>query len=615
MPNRRLTVLFARTGTRTGLAMRMAIALGVLAGGCGSSSTPPADGGSLTSTFKVVLLQTNDIHSNLEGHDAVLDYTPATGGDDQTVGGISRLAARVAAERTAAGTTPVMLLDSGDFLMGTAFEFVASPDASELMEMQAMGYDAITLGNHEFDWTPDGLFLVLTAAGTHGFNVPIVASNIKLDSPPASSFAPQVKAKLVSKLVKTLPNGLKVGILGLLGASAVSVAPTAAPFTFDPIATAAAAVVSELRNQDHVDLVVALSHSGINQAGHGEDADLAAAVPGIDVILSGHTHDALTTAVMAGKTIITQTGRYGEHLGKLALTVERAGGGNTVTLDRYDLLAVDDSVAGDATTQTRVDGYIADINAKITPLSFAGPIAQTSFDVTGGSGETPIGDLVTDAYRTVVAGIFPTDPPVISIDAAGALRANIAKGKTGVITFADAFNVVPLGIGPDTFPGYPLVTFYLNPSDLRAGLELAAAADVVGGDFVIQASGITAHYDPSRPPFQRITSLAVGDTPVTLNATTPCFRVTTTLYVGSLLGVVDRVTNHALAVVPKQQDCTTVITDVQAQIIHTVTGGASSELKAWQAFVTFLRGLPADTGALPALPASYMAPQGRFVTP
>ena len=74
-----------------------------------------------------------------------------------------------------------MLLDSGDFLMGTAFEFVVTPDAAELQEMQALGYDAITLGNHEFDWTPSGLFLVLTAAGTHGFNVPIVASNMKLD--------------------------------------------------------------------------------------------------------------------------------------------------------------------------------------------------------------------------------------------------------------------------------------------------------------------------------------------------------------------------------------------------------------------------------------------------
>jgi 5'-nucleotidase len=599
-------------------AMAMVSAAGMLAAGCGGgSSNPPPDGGDAgPSTFKVVLLQTNDIHSNLEGHDAVLDYTPATAGDDQTVGGISRLAARITAERTAAGSTPVMLLDSGDFLMGTPFEFVMTPDAAELQEMQALNYDAITFGNHEFDWTPSGLFLILTAAyRTHNVTIPIVASNMKLDASQASTFAGQVQEMTVPKLVKTLPNGLKVGIFGLLGRNAAQVAPTAAPFTFDPIATTAAAMVAELRNQHQVDLVIALSHSGINQAGVGEDADLAASVPGIDVILSGHTHDALSTAVTVGKTVITQTGRYGEHLGKLALTVTRAGGGTTVALDSYELLPVDDSVAGDAPTQARVDQYIADINAKITPLKYAGPVAQTSFDVLTGSGESAIGDLVTDAYRTVAAGVFPTDPPVIGIDAAGGLRAPIAKGKTGSIAFGDAFNVIPLGIGPDTHPGYPLVSFYLNASDIRSGLELAAAGEVVGSDFVIQASGLTAHYDMTKSPFQRITSLRIGDTPVALTDTMPCFRVVTTLYVGSLLPVVGSVSGGMLSVAPKQKDCSTVVTDMTQQIVYTGTGSNMAEVKAWQAFLMFLTSLPAGAGGAPAIPASYMAPQGRIVTP
>jgi 5'-nucleotidase len=602
--------------TVTKLAMAMVVAAAMLAGGCGgNSNNPPPDGGDTgAQTFKVILLQTNDIHSNLEGHDAVLDYTPATTGDDQTVGGISRLATRIAAERAAAGDTPVMLLDSGDFLMGTAFEFVMTPDAAELQEMQALNYDAITLGNHEFDWTPSGLFLILTAAyRTHNVTIPIVASNMKLDPSQAGSLAGQVQTFTVPKLVKMLPNGLKVGIFGLLGRNAAQVAPTAAPFTFDPLATTATAMVSELRNQDHVDLVIALSHSGINQAGMGEDADLAASVPGIDVILSGHTHDALTTAVTVGKTVITQTGRYGEHLGKLALTVTRAGGGTTVALDKYDLLAVDDSVKGDAPTQARVDQYKTDINAKIMPLAYAGGVAQTNFDVLTGSGESAIGDLVTDAYRNVTAKLFPTDPPVIGIDAAGGLRANISKGKTGVITFADAFNVIPLGIGPDTLPGYPLVTFYLNASDIRSGLELAAAGEVVGSDFVIQASGLTAHYDTTKAPFQRITSLKIGDTTVGLDDTTPCFRIVTTLYVGSLLPVVGSVSGGMRSVAPKLMDCSTVITDMTQQVVYTGAGNTTAELKAWKAFLTFLNSLPPMN--VPTVPSIYMAPQARIVTP
>jgi 5'-nucleotidase/UDP-sugar diphosphatase len=419
----------------------------------------------------------------------------------------------------------------------------------------------------------------------------------------------------VPKLVKTLPNGLKVGIVGLLGKNAVDVTPTVTPFTFDPIATTAAAMVAELRNQDHVDLVVALSHSGIDQSGHGEDATMAAAVPGIDVILSGHTHDALTTAVTVGTTVITQTGRYGEHLGKLALTIERGSSGNTVTLDSYTLIALDDSVAGDAPTQTRIDGYIQDINAKITPLAYAAPIAKTTFDVLPGAGETTIGDLVTDAYRAVVAGLLPTDPPVVAIDAAGALRAPILEGKTGVISFADAFAVVPLGIGPDTLPGFPLVTFYLAARDLRAGLELAAAAEVVGSDFVIQTSGLEAHYDATKPPFQRITSLKIGGVTAGLTDTSPCFRVTTTLYVASLLGVVKSATGGALEVAPKQKDCSTLVADMRQQIVTTGTAPTTAELKGWQALLKYLQLQPPDGTGTPVLPTVYMAPQGRVVTP
>jgi 5'-nucleotidase len=610
-------------------------AVGLASAGCKSNDNP-SDGGvdSGPASLKVVLLQTNDIHSNLEGHPAVLDFTPATTGDDNTVGGMSRLAARVAAARAAAGSTPVMLLDSGDFLMGTPFEMVATPDAAELMEMDQLGYDAITLGNHEFDWTPAYLNLVLTAADTHGFKVPLVASNIKLDSTasaPSVDAAAAVKSRLVPKLVKTLPNGLKVGIFGLLGQNAVSVTPTVAPFTFDPIATTAAAMVAELRDQDHVDLVIALSHSGIDQAGHGEDAVLAGAVCGIDVILSGHTHDVLSTAVTVGNTVITQTGRYGENLGKLELTVTRGSdagdagdagdcrNGNKVTLDSYTLIPIDDSVAGDSKTQTRINEYIGHIDALVGTKTHENLIAHTDFDVLQGSGETAIGDLVTDAYRAVVAGVLGTTTPLIGIEAAGALRNRIARGKTGTITFADAFGVVPLGIGPDTLPGYPLVTFYLAGQDLRAGLELAAAGEVVGSDFVIQTSGLEAHYDASRPPFRRITSLKVGDTTVGLTDTAPCFQVTTTLYVAGLLGVVSGVTSGALSVVPKESDCTTQITNMQSRIVMTGSGPTAAELKAWQAVVRYLGALPprpSDAGVSPPeIPTPYMQPQSRVVTP
>jgi len=174
---------------------------------------------------------------------------------------------------------------------------------------------------------------------------------------------------------------------------------------------------------------------------------------------------------------------------------------------------------------------------------------------------------------------------------------------------------VPLGIGPDTRPGYPLVTFYLAGRDLRAGLELAAAGEVVGSDFVVQTSGLEAHYDATRPPFTRVTSLKVGNTTVDLTATSPCFRVTTTLYVAGLLGVVSSATGGQLSVVPKQSDCSTVITNMQTRIVTTGTGGGVSELKGWQALLSYLSNQPKDASGTPTLPPVYMAPQGRVVTP
>jgi 5'-nucleotidase len=580
----------------------------------GDAGPPDSPGDAGLQTFKVVLLQTNDLHSYLEGHDPELDYTPATTGDDGTRGGFSRLARRISDARTAAGTTPVLLLDSGDFSMGTAFELLLPTQAAELTEMGKMGYDAITLGNHELDWTPSGLASALQAAKANGFTVPIVASNMKLDPASTDVGALAVKAAVQRKLVETLPNGLKVGIFGLFGANAVNVTPTAAPLAFDQIATTAAVLVDELRNQDRVDLIIALSHSGINQAGNGEDAVLAGAVTGIDVILSGHTHDALVTPVTVGTTIITQAGRYGEHLGKLALTVTRTAGAATVHLDSYDLVSIDDTVAGDPATEARIAGYETAIDAALAPSGLAHDkaLATTAFDVPDGTGETAIGDLVTDAYRAVVSSATGT-PIAIAVEATGEIGAKLAAGKTGVVDFDDAFRVLPFGIGPDMIPGYPLVTYYSNAQDIRAGLEVGVNPEIFGTAFVLQVSGVKVHYDPTRPRFTRITSIEMGGSPLDLTDTTTCYPVTQSLYVAGLLSRVSQLSGGVLTVIPKEADCTMPITDMSTRIVHTAAAG-TPELKAWQALLAFLTGLPVVGGA-PAIPAAYMQPQGRLVTP
>src|SRR3569832_2231514 len=156
----------------------------------------------------------------------------------------------------------------------------------------------------EVDYTPaaigaaqaaGGVARLATAIGAARAAAPSAASNMNFSpTDPGDDGLQQLATAGViqTKLIKTAGT-LKVGIFGLLGAVAASVTPQAAPLTFEAIASAATRMVADLRQNDKVDLVIALSHAGIYSDGTGEDAVLAQTVPGIDIIVSGHTHDAL----------------------------------------------------------------------------------------------------------------------------------------------------------------------------------------------------------------------------------------------------------------------------------------------------------------------------------
>ena len=190
---------------------------------------------------------------------------------------------------------------------------------------------------------------------------------------------------LRAKLVKTV-GGLKVGMFGLLGANAVQVTPQARPLTFEPLAKAAARMVRELREVDHVDLVVALSHSGIDAQGHGEDADLAAAVPDIDVIVSGHTHDVLPQPAKVGETP-DRDRRVLQRVPGRALADGDARGERRRTRERdarrLRLLDIDDSIPGDATTQSGLEQFVQGIDAAlgIRHLGYRQVVAKTPVDL------------------------------------------------------------------------------------------------------------------------------------------------------------------------------------------------------------------------------------------
>jgi 5'-nucleotidase len=593
------------------------------------------DLGAVTMTT-LTILHTNDLHSHLQGHGPEADYTPATTGDDMTIGGYARMATAIGTHKAmamAAGND-VVLVDAGDFMMGTLFQFGGTSGALELKLMQSVGYDAAAIGNHEFDWTTAGLAGILQAAYTKEPKVtfPLLASNLKFSATSTEDDALEMfkgpAGPIQRKFIKPLPSGLKVGFFGLLGKSAQNFAPSAKPLSFDAIAETAAAMVAELRGTDKVDLVVALSHSGIDSAGKGEDAALAAAVPGIDVIVSGHTHDKLTAPAVVGKTLIVTAGSYGEYLGRLDLTVSRAGGVVTaVGMKKYDLLPINDDIAGSPAVQAAIDTGITMLDAALSAggLTYKKVMAETGFDMPRlPFKEFGLGDLITDGYRMTTAKLQADDPPVIAVEANGSIRAAVQKGKTGNIWFADLFRVTPLGIGPNMQPGYPLVTYYLNGKDLKSGLEISAAANTVALNddaYFLQISGLEADFDMGKPLFNRVTGARLKpDTgaavAIDLADTTRCYKVVTTIYLAGLFGLVKSVSQDVLSVDAKEKDCTTKVANLAARIVDSNPATpAIDELKNYQALAGFVAALPdTDADVIPNIPAPYQSSQGRIKT-
>ena len=174
----------------------------------------------------------------------------------------------------------------------------------------------------------------------------------------------------------------------------------------------------------------------------------------------------------------------------------------------FTLIPVDDSVEGDPQIQAVVDAYNAqigaalstDLDAPITTTSFA--LEKSSFQVTG------IGSLAADSLRAVANGLLPLNmttegviaPFDIGVVASGVIRDDIYPGKTGIVTFSDVYNMLPLGISPDdpSVPGYPLMSVYASGEDVYTICEVALSfAPVIGSDYYLNFSGISIDYDPA----------------------------------------------------------------------------------------------------------------------
>jgi 5'-nucleotidase len=258
-------------------------------------------------TVRLTLLHTNDTHSRIE------PFGPGNGAISGK-GGMARRATLVKQLRRQLGN--VLLLDAGDVFQGTPY-FNKYKGVLDYKLMSMVGYDAATLGNHDFDNGVEGLVAAMAEA-----KFPFVNCNFEMKG------APELAKRVQPWIVKQLP-GVKVGITGVCVDFKGLVAPKnhEGVVWLNPLESLVP-VVKVLREQEKVDMVVLLSHLGYDLKGAGwDDLTLARQLPGVDVIIGGHSHTFLEEPVRikneGGETLVFQVGFGGVNLGRMDFTLRQ----------------------------------------------------------------------------------------------------------------------------------------------------------------------------------------------------------------------------------------------------------------------------------------------------
>lgn len=564
----------------------------------------------------VTILFTHDLHDNF------LPYQLNEKDKVEKRGGFAQLQTLISQQREQ--DPSLLLVDGGDFSMGTLFQTIFTQESPGLRLLGQMGYDAVTLGNHEFDYRPQGLAESLTAARASKEKLPfIVAGNI---SYPVDNEG-RIKGKELKQLQHSLYEygvepytvleckGYRIGVFGIIGQDAASNAPMAGVTFTDPVEQARLTVV-KLYQQEKVDMIICLSHSGtVSKQEESEDVILAQEVPGIDVIISGHSHSKLNQPIKIGDTYICSAGEYGQNLGKITLIKDSDSGWRQM---EYRLIPINDRVPADSTIEQRVAGfkdivqqtYLDNMN-----LSFDGILAYSSFSFMPISqmakqhAEQPLGNLISDAYIYAIRQAEGDNyqPVDVAIVPNGTIRASLVKGD---ITVSDVFNVSSLGTGPDKKSGYPLISVYLTGKELKTACEVDASITPLMNAAQLYMSGLTYTFNPNRLMFNKVTDVALLRSDGTREEIddTKLYRLAAGLYSAQMLSVVGDKSFGLLSIVPKNSEGI-AITDFEAEIIR---DGENNELKEWVALAQYLQSFDQVNG-VPQIPSYYNQTQGRKI--
>ena len=455
----------------------------------GGSAFVALTAGSAAADFTLHVLHTNDLHSRIESinrFDSTCDAETEAKGE--CFGGVARVATKVAELRAAleADGQNVIVLDAGDQFQGSLM-YTTYKGAAEAEFMEDIGYDAMAVGNHEFDDGPEGL-----AAFLEKVSFPVLSGNLDL------SQSDLLKGKVQDTVVLDV-GGEKIGLVSALATDTVDTSSPGPGVIFKDEIEELKADVAALESQG-VTKIIALTH-----VGYGLDQRIAAEVPGVDLVVGGHSHTYLSATdpkrqgpyptwvdAADGKIVpVVQAYAYSKYLGHVELTFDDAGnlvfaGGDTIVLDA--------SVTPDPDIAARVAelaGPIEELKAKV--------VAETTAVVDGDRAncravECTMGNLVADAMLDRVKDQGVT----IAIANGGGLRASIDAGE---VTMGEVLTVLPFQ--------NTLSTFEAKGSTVIAALENGVSQVEDGAGRFPQVAGLTFAFDLAQPAGSRVSDVMV----------------------------------------------------------------------------------------------------------
>lgn len=558
----------------------------------------------------------HDTHSHLK------EFATVEGNKSQTMGGFARIKTLINAQL--AKNPDTLLLDAGDFSMGTLVQVVYEEEAAELRMLGELGMVATTFGNHEFDYGAEGVANMLNSALASGDSLPeMLICNVDWDAMNAAGLTDDQKILFdsfenygVREYMIVEKGGVSIAITGVMGANSVDCIPNC-PLVFEDAVTAVKETVAEIKEKESVDMIVCISHSGTwEDESKSEDEILAKEVPELDIIVSGHTHTQLPEPIQHGDTYIVSCGEYGKYLGSLSMSQKENDRWN---MDSYELKAITSAIEEDAATKARVDyfmslvddhylskfGYTKDQVLCTNEIPFA-----TVDDLYDLHTELNLGSLIADAYAYAVENAPDWDghPVDVAVAPSGTIRETYALGN---ITVENVFNSFSLGMGQNGVPGYPLISVYLTGEELKLAAEIDASISDLMTTARLYTYGLRWSYNPNRMILNKTTDVYImnrqGERVELEND--KLYRVVTDMYTALMLGGVTDMSFGLLSLVPKQADGTP-LTDYNKAIIYT----GEDELKAWASIAQYMESFTdTDGDGMSNVPAVYGTTEGRKV--